>query len=329
MADIDRDYILRGDEVVAYGLADHVLAEAPSPTEAGDGDGQPLSEHVVGADGDLGILAGSSHRMMATRRSRSIATQPDVGFSFRTCRKMASPAPARPATGCSRSRRRSRRTASSSTAPRPTTSGRPAARPATCCSSGDDGIAHPVVLVVDRPVGQAAARIGAVAERLRQRERPGRRGAVALLVLGRHAAAPDPRRGRSDGGTHRPSTRSKAWSWAKVSDGWAASTTISCSAPTFVAEVSGDGELGVAHVAGVGGRATAPSELDARTPRSMTAVSAIRTDHAGTPGQRLRGGVVEAGVGRRGRRAAARRSARCGAWPRWISATPRSPTSGL
>jgi ATP-dependent Clp protease, protease subunit len=27
--DIDRDYILRGDDVVAYGLADHVLTEAP------------------------------------------------------------------------------------------------------------------------------------------------------------------------------------------------------------------------------------------------------------------------------------------------------------
>ena len=29
VTDIDRDYILRGDDVVAYGLADHVLTGEP------------------------------------------------------------------------------------------------------------------------------------------------------------------------------------------------------------------------------------------------------------------------------------------------------------
>ena len=33
--DIDRDYILRGDDVVAYGLADHVLSADDRPALAG------------------------------------------------------------------------------------------------------------------------------------------------------------------------------------------------------------------------------------------------------------------------------------------------------
>jgi ATP-dependent protease ClpP protease subunit len=32
VADIDRDYILRGDAVIAYGLADEVLAQATALT---------------------------------------------------------------------------------------------------------------------------------------------------------------------------------------------------------------------------------------------------------------------------------------------------------
>ena len=33
-ADIDRDFILRGDEAVAYGLVDQVLTKPPAPGEA-------------------------------------------------------------------------------------------------------------------------------------------------------------------------------------------------------------------------------------------------------------------------------------------------------